>query len=58
MMDDQTRRLGYEVYRSAVLQGALLRPLGNTIYWLPPLITNKCVLSQLQEITVRALMSV
>ena len=30
-------RSGYAVYRHAVQKGLLLRPLGNTVYLLPPL---------------------
>lgn len=30
-------RAGYQLYQAAVKQGVLLRPLGNTIYWCPPL---------------------
>lgn len=48
-------RSGYRVYRRAVELGALLRPLGNTIYWLPPLNTSLGTLEELKEITVRAL---
>ncbi|HNT28390.1 MAG TPA: adenosylmethionine--8-amino-7-oxononanoate transaminase, partial [bacterium] len=48
-------RTGYRVYRRAIELGALLRPLGNTIYWLPPLNTSVETLVELKEITVRAL---
>jgi adenosylmethionine-8-amino-7-oxononanoate aminotransferase len=33
----KSKRLGYAVYREAVKRGVLLRPLGNTLYFLPPL---------------------
>src|SRR3990167_59759 len=52
------RRLGYEVYQAAVKLGALLRPLGNTIYWVPPLNMDKETLDQLKEITLCAINSV
>jgi adenosylmethionine---8-amino-7-oxononanoate aminotransferase len=32
----QTARDGYRVMQAAIKRGALLRPLGNTIYWCPP----------------------
>ncbi|HSA33993.1 MAG TPA: adenosylmethionine--8-amino-7-oxononanoate transaminase [bacterium] len=48
-------RTGYRVYRRAVELGALLRPLGNTIYWLPPLNISLETLEELKEITTRAL---
>ena len=35
--------------------GALLRPLGNTIYWLPPLNTNLDTISKLEKITYSTL---
>ena len=34
---DPTRRTGYAVYREATRRGALLRPLGDTMYLFPPL---------------------
>jgi adenosylmethionine-8-amino-7-oxononanoate aminotransferase len=34
---DPARRTGYRVYREAVQRGALLRPLGDTLYLFPPL---------------------
>lgn len=34
---DPARRTGYAVYREAVRRGALLRPLGDTMYLFPPL---------------------
>jgi adenosylmethionine-8-amino-7-oxononanoate aminotransferase len=45
-------RVGFEVFREAVGRGALLRPLGNTLYWLPPLNTPTADLDRLAEITV------
>jgi len=51
-------RAGYAVYKKAVELGALLRPLGNTIYWLPPLNTDDATLHQLQQITLAAIKNV
>ena len=51
-------RAGYQVYQEAVKLGALLRPLGNTLYWLPPLNTPEETLLDLQDITARALSAV
>lgn len=48
-------RLGFEVYKKAVELGALLRPLGNTIYWLPPLNIGKETLGELECITQKAI---
>ncbi|MFZ2655768.1 MAG: adenosylmethionine--8-amino-7-oxononanoate transaminase [Victivallales bacterium] len=50
-----SKRIGFEFYRNAVKYGALLRPLGDTIYFLPPLNTSGKVLDDLAEIAVRAL---
>ena len=35
--------------------GALLRPLGNTIYWMPPLNTPHNVINDLKNITETAI---
>ncbi|OGT38374.1 MAG: adenosylmethionine--8-amino-7-oxononanoate transaminase [Gammaproteobacteria bacterium RIFCSPHIGHO2_12_FULL_37_14] len=56
--DDSNRRIGYEVYQRAVELGALLRPLGNTIYWFPPLNTELSVIEELASITKNAITSV
>lgn len=56
--DDNSRRLGYEVYQQAVKLGALLRPLGNTIYWFPPLNMHDDTLQELTTITEQAILSV
>ncbi len=34
-------RLGYQIYKKALKKGVLLRPLGDVIYFNPPLITEK-----------------
>lgn len=51
-------RLGYAVFKQAVALGALLRPLGNTIYWTPPLTMEREQLQQLQRITQQAIIEV
>lgn len=48
-------RAGFRVFREAVARGALLRPLGNTVYWLPPLNTPLTDLDRLAEVTASAL---
>jgi adenosylmethionine---8-amino-7-oxononanoate aminotransferase len=48
-------RLGYAVYQQAVQLGALLRPLGNTIYWLPPLNMDIPCVGSLRDITIQAI---
>ena len=49
------KRLGYEVFKEAVSLGAYLRPLGNTIYWLPPLNAERNTLEKLKNITLKAI---
>jgi len=48
-------RTGFKFYQNAVKYGALLRPLGDTIYFLPPLNTPAKVLDDLAEIAVKSL---
>lgn len=56
--DNPHQRLGFQIFQKAVKFGALLRPLGNTIYWLPPLNTSTEVLTELMEITEKSLLSI
>jgi adenosylmethionine---8-amino-7-oxononanoate aminotransferase len=51
----QNKRIGYEVFQEALKLGAYLRPLGNTIYWLPPLNTELEVLEKLKDITIKGI---
>ncbi|MFN3234103.1 MAG: adenosylmethionine--8-amino-7-oxononanoate transaminase [Gammaproteobacteria bacterium] len=53
--DHPNRRIGYEIFQKAVEYGALLRPLGNTVYWLPPLNIDDKTLIRLEDITVKAI---
>lgn len=55
IFDSSHSRPGFEVFRHAVELGAYLRPLGNTIYWLPPLIVENDVLVRLKQITRKAI---
>jgi adenosylmethionine-8-amino-7-oxononanoate aminotransferase len=52
------KRVGFQVYQEAMKQGALLRNLGNTVYWLPPLNSAPAVIEQLAEITAKSVLSV
>ena len=38
---DSKKRLGYEIYKKALKRGLLLRPLGDVLYFNPPLIINR-----------------
>ena len=44
---DPRRRTGYRVYREAVRRGALLRPIGDTMYLFPPLTIEPADLEQI-----------
>ncbi|MCX2523248.1 adenosylmethionine--8-amino-7-oxononanoate transaminase [Larsenimonas rhizosphaerae] len=44
-------RRGLKVYQHALSRGALLRPLGNVIYWMPPYIIEKHDIDFLAEVT-------
>lgn len=52
---EKKQRIGYQIFQEATKLGAWLRPLGNTIYWLPPLNTEISVLTQLKNITIKAI---
>jgi adenosylmethionine-8-amino-7-oxononanoate aminotransferase len=58
IVDDPKERKGFKVYQKAVELGALLRPLGNTIYWIPPLNTPRETLEKLQRVTSMAISSI
>lgn len=48
-------RIGNEVYQQALKLGALIRPIGSTLYWLPPLNTDKEIIGKLAEITLNSI---
>lgn len=52
---DEKPRIGHDIYRYAVKHGALLRPMGNTLYWLPPLNTDEKTIGKLAEITLKSI---
>ena len=47
---DPRRRTGWHVYREAVRRGALLRPLGDTMYLFPPLTTTDAEIDEMAAI--------
>ncbi len=51
-------RLGYQMGCEAMRQGALLRPIGNTVYWFPPLTIEENTLLKLRDITRDSILSV
>ncbi|KTC98193.1 adenosylmethionine-8-amino-7-oxononanoate aminotransferase [Legionella erythra] len=52
------QRISFRFYQEACQRGALLRPLGNTLYWLPPLNADEKTIRQLAEITLNSLYGV
>jgi adenosylmethionine-8-amino-7-oxononanoate aminotransferase len=52
------QRRGYRVYQEALNNGALLRPLGNVVYFMPPLTINPDELRQLLQIARDAIVKV
>lgn len=53
---DPNSRSAYSLYQKAIQLGAFLRPLGNTIYWMPPLTISEETLLELRGITHRAIL--
>jgi adenosylmethionine-8-amino-7-oxononanoate aminotransferase len=52
---DPRRRTGYRVYREAVRRGALLRPLGDTMYLFPPLTVTPSEIDEMAAILADSL---
>lgn len=52
---EKNQRIGYQIFQKALQLGAWLRPLGNTIYWLPPLNTSLFALEELKDISILAI---
>lgn len=48
-------RAGFALAHEAQARGALLRPIGNTLYWLPPLTMDSTTVEKLAEITLHSL---
>ncbi|MCL9684296.1 adenosylmethionine--8-amino-7-oxononanoate transaminase [Legionella maioricensis] len=48
-------RIGNEVYQQALKYGALIRPIGKTLYWLPPLNTESEIIRKLAKITLNSI---
>ena len=52
------KRIGYDLQQAAIKNGALLRPIGRTLYWLPPLNTSHQTIEKLAEITLKSIKDV
>ena len=51
-------RLGLELRAAALARGVLLRPLHDTIYWMPPLVINDAELDTLADATAATIRAV
>jgi adenosylmethionine-8-amino-7-oxononanoate aminotransferase len=52
---DPRARTGYRVYREAVRRGALLRPIGDTMYLFPPFTVSDAELGEMTTILAQSL---
>ena len=52
---EKNQRIGYQIFQKALQLGAWLRPLGDTLYWLPPLNTPLLALEELKDISILAI---
>ena len=53
-----TDRTGHRVFKSALKKGAVLRPIGNVIYFMPPLIITEEEIEELTDIAFFAIKEV
>ena len=51
-------RVGYQIYKKALKKGVLLRPLGNVIYFNPPLIIEREDMDFVTDIARECMMDV
>jgi len=58
IVSPDNQQVGFEISQKAISFGALLRPIGNTIYWMPPLNVTRDVMDALFDITCKAIESV
>ena len=52
LISHDNSQIGNKVAQHALKHGALIRPIGKTLYWLPPLNTNEEIIGKLAEITL------
>ena len=51
-------RIGHKVFLEALKMGAILRPIGNVIYFMPPLIITEAQIEMLTQIAYYAIQTV
>ncbi len=52
---DSELRIGYQIYKRALKYGLILRPLGNVLYFNPPLIIDKLEIDKAVDLCVRSI---
>ncbi|MDQ3038185.1 MAG: adenosylmethionine--8-amino-7-oxononanoate transaminase [Pseudomonadota bacterium] len=52
---ESVRRIGLRAYRAALERGVVLRPLGDTLYWMPPYCVDEAQLQLLARVTLDAI---
>ncbi len=55
---DPKLRIGYQIYKKALEKGLILRPLGNVLYFNPPLIINEAEIDKAIGVCKEAIYSV
>lgn len=55
---DSKLRMGYQIYKKALEKGLLLRPLGNVLYFNPPLIINEQEIDKAIDICYESIIEV
>ena len=52
---DSRFRTGYQIYKKALMEGVILRPLGDVIYFNPPLIMERKDMDRVTDIAKKCL---
>lgn len=55
LIPTSNRTIAKDIQRIALCKGALIRPIGNTLYWLPPLNSDKNIIGNLANITLESI---
>lgn len=55
LVDIPGDRAGYEIYKIALKKGAILRPLGNIVYFMPPYIIKREEIDKMLDIFIESL---
>ena len=52
------QRIGYQIYLEGLKRGVLMRPLGNVIYFMPPLVINEDEIQTMTDIAYDCIQTV